>query len=70
MISLLYEKMPDKNYTGIDITPKMIEAAKAKNLERYEKNKSRKISGFAGYHNAEFRSCNGWSDRNNCIDLK
>ena len=34
MISLLYEKMPDKNYTGIDITPKMIETAKAKNLER------------------------------------
>ena len=36
MISLLYEKMPDKNYTGIDITPKMIEAAKAKNLERVD----------------------------------
>ena len=36
MISLLYEKMPNKNYTGIDITPKMIEAAKAKNLERVD----------------------------------
>ncbi len=32
VISLLYEKYPDKHYTGIDITPKMIEAAKAKNL--------------------------------------
>ena len=36
MISLLCEKMPDKNYTGIDITPKMIETAKAKNLERVD----------------------------------
>ena len=35
MISLLYEKMPDKNYTGIDITPKMIEAAKAKGEEPF-----------------------------------
>ena len=28
--------MPDKNYTGIDITPKMIRVAKAKNLERVD----------------------------------
>ena len=33
MISLLYEKDPTKNYTGIDITPKMIEVAKAKGLK-------------------------------------
>ena len=33
MISLLYEKDPTKHYTGIDLTPKMIEVAKAKNLE-------------------------------------
>ena len=33
MISLLYEKDPTKHYTGLDITPKMIEAGKAKNLE-------------------------------------
>ena len=33
MISLLYEKDPSKHYTGIDITPKMIEVAKNKNLE-------------------------------------
>lgn len=33
MISLLYEKDPLKHYTGIDITPGMIEAAKAKGLE-------------------------------------
>ena len=32
IISLLYKKYPQKHYTGIDITPKMIEAAKAKNL--------------------------------------
>lgn len=32
MISLLYEKDPTKNYTGIDITPKMIEVGKAKKL--------------------------------------
>ena len=30
MISLLYEKYPEKNYTGIDLTPKMIEVAKRK----------------------------------------
>ena len=28
MISLLYEKYPEKKYTGIDITPRMIEVAK------------------------------------------
>ena len=33
MISLLYEKDPTKHYTWIDLTPKMIEVAKAKNLE-------------------------------------
>ena len=32
MLSLLSEKYPDKHYTGIDLTKKMIEIAKAKNL--------------------------------------
>ena len=32
MISLLYEKYPEKHYTGIDLTPQMIEVAKAKKL--------------------------------------
>ncbi len=32
MISLLYEEDATKHYTGIDITPKMIEVGKAKNL--------------------------------------
>ena len=32
MISLLYEKDPSKHYTGIDLTPKMIEIARAKEL--------------------------------------
>lgn len=32
MISLLHEQDPDKNYTGLDLTPKMIEAAQAKHL--------------------------------------
>jgi len=32
MISLLSEKYPDKHYTGLDLTPAMIEVAKAKNL--------------------------------------
>jgi len=32
MISLLHAKYPDKHYTGIDLTPKMIEMAKAKNI--------------------------------------
>ena len=34
MISLLYEKDSTKHYTGIDITPRMIEVAMAKNLTR------------------------------------
>lgn len=33
MISLLYEKDSTKNYTGLDITPKMIEVGKSKNLD-------------------------------------
>ncbi len=33
MISLLYGKDPSKHYTGIDLTPKMIEVGKAKGLE-------------------------------------
>lgn len=33
MISLLYEKNPNKHYTGLDITPKMIEVAKSKGLK-------------------------------------
>ena len=32
MISLLYEEDSAKHYTGLDITPRMIEVAKAKNL--------------------------------------
>ena len=32
MISLLYEKDPSKHYTGIDLTPRMIEVARAKEL--------------------------------------
>lgn len=32
MISLLSEKYPDKHYTGLDLTPAMIEQAKKKNL--------------------------------------
>ena len=32
MISLLYDKYPEKYYTGIDLTPQMIEVAKAKNI--------------------------------------
>ena len=32
MISLLYEADPAKHYTGIDLTPRMIEVANAKNL--------------------------------------
>ena len=32
MISLLYDKYPEKHYTGIDLTPQMIEVAKAKNI--------------------------------------
>ncbi|ORX85170.1 putative methyltransferase type 11 [Anaeromyces robustus] len=36
MISLLKEKYPNKKYTGIDLSPKMIEQAKKKNLENTE----------------------------------
>ena len=32
MIELLSRKYPDKHYTGLDLTPKMIEVANAKNL--------------------------------------
>lgn len=32
MISLLSEKYPDRHYTGLDLTPAMIEQAKMKNL--------------------------------------
>ena len=32
VIELLHEKYPDKNYTGIDLTPEMINVAKAKKL--------------------------------------
>ena len=32
MISLLAEKYPDRHYTGIDLTPAMIEQAKKKNI--------------------------------------
>ena len=36
MISLLYQKDPSRHYTGIDITPRMIEVARAKNLSGVE----------------------------------
>ncbi len=36
MLTLLHEKYPEKHYTGIDLTPKMIEVAKAKNMEGVE----------------------------------
>lgn len=36
MISLLREKYPDRHYTGIDLTPGMIAAAKAKHMEGVE----------------------------------
>ena len=36
MLTLLKEKYPDKRYTGIDLTPKMIEVAKSKNMEGVE----------------------------------
>ena len=32
MLTLLKEKYPDKRYTGIDLTPKMIEVARSKNM--------------------------------------
>lgn len=32
MLTLLHEKYPEKHYTGIDLTPEMIEVAKSKNM--------------------------------------
>lgn len=36
MLTLLHRKYPDKHYTGIDLTPKMIEVAKRKNMKGVE----------------------------------
>ena len=36
MLTLLHEKYPDKHYSGIDLTPKMIEVAKAKKMKNVE----------------------------------
>lgn len=36
MLTLLHEKYPEKHYTGIDLTPKMIEMAKAKKMKGVE----------------------------------
>ena len=36
MLTLLHEKYPEKHYTGIDLTPKMIEVARAKNMPNVE----------------------------------
>ncbi len=36
MITLLSEKYPDRHYTGLDLTPKMIETAKAKKIPNAE----------------------------------
>lgn len=36
MISLLAEKYPDRHYTGLDLTPAMIEQAKKKNIPNAE----------------------------------
>lgn len=36
MLTLLHEKYPDKHYTGIDLTPKMIEVAKNKRMTNVE----------------------------------
>ncbi len=33
MLTLLHEKYPEKHYTGIDLTPKMIEVAQSKHME-------------------------------------
>ena len=33
MISLLSARYPDKHYTGLDLTPAMIEQARKKNLK-------------------------------------
>lgn len=35
-LTLLHEKYPEKHYTGIDLTPEMIEVAKSKNMESVE----------------------------------
>ncbi len=36
MLTLLHEKYPEKHFTGIDLTPKMIEVAKRKALKNVE----------------------------------
>ena len=36
MLTLLHEKYPEKHYTGIDLTPKMIEVAKQKAMKNVE----------------------------------
>ena len=36
MLTLLHEKYPEKHYTGIDLTPRMIEAARAKGMAGVE----------------------------------
>ena len=36
MLTLLKKKYPDKHYTGIDLTPKMIEVAESKNMPGVE----------------------------------
>ncbi len=36
MLTLLHEKYPKKNFTGIDLTPEMIAVAKAKNMENVD----------------------------------
>ena len=36
MLTLLKERFPEKSYTGIDLTPKMIEVARAKHMEGVE----------------------------------
>lgn len=36
MLTLLHQRYPDKHYTGIDITPKMIEVAKEKHMDGVE----------------------------------
>ncbi len=36
MLTLLHEKYPDRHYTGIDLTPKMIEVAKAKKMKNVD----------------------------------
>ena len=36
MVEILTEKYPDKQYTGLDLTPEMIKKAKEKNLKNTE----------------------------------